>query len=327
MKPNIAVVAGGDSSEFQVSVRSGLNVFNAIDTELFTPWLIHIQGKDWHVIEDGKPVAEVDKSDFGFIVNGARIIPDFAYITIHGTPGEDGILQGYFELMRIPYSTCNVQVSALTFNKWHCSNFLRSFGIKMARSERLIKGEPIDTPALVSRLGLPLFVKPNAGGSSFGVTKVKNGEDLKAAIEHAWTESNEALVEEFIPGTEFTCGLARMNNELAVFPVTEVLPKNEFFDFEAKYTPGATDEITPARLPENLYKSCQGLSARIYDLLGCQGIVRIDYILNGTDFYFLEVNTTPGMTATSFIPQQISAMGKTLREILTNIITDRLKRG
>lgn len=327
MKPNIAVVAGGDSSEFQVSVKSGINVFNAIDTELFTPWLVHIKGADWHVIENERVVADVDKSDFGFTINGIRIIPDFAYITIHGTPGEDGILQGYFELMRIPYSTCNVQVSALTFNKWHCSNFLRSFGIKMARSVRLLKGDPIDTPNLVAQLGLPLFVKPNAGGSSFGVTKVKNGEDLKAAIEHAWTESSEALVEEFISGTEFTCGLARLNNELVVFPVTEVLPKNEFFDFEAKYTPGATDEITPARLPENQYKACQGLSSRIYDLLGCEGIVRIDYILHETDFYFLEVNTTPGMTATSFIPQQISAMGNNLREILTIIISDRLKRG
>jgi D-alanine-D-alanine ligase len=327
MKPNIAVVAGGDSSEFQVSVKSGMNVFNAIDNSKYTPWLIHMQGTNWQVIEEGVPVAEVDKSDFGFYLNGQKIVPDFAYITIHGTPGEDGILQGYFELLRIPYSTCNVQVSALTFNKWHCSNFLRNFGVKMARSERLVAGNKIDTQALIAKLGLPLFVKPNSGGSSFGITKVKAEEDILTAVEHAWTESREALVEEFIPGTEYTCGLARLKGELVVFPVTEVLPKNEFFDFDAKYTPGAAEEITPARLPEELFRECQALSARIYDWCGCEGIVRIDYILHDNSFFFLEVNTTPGMTSTSFIPQQISAMGKTLGEILTNIIADRLTRG
>lgn len=324
MKPNIAVVAGGDSSEFQVSVKSGKNVFQAVDPSVFTPWLIQMQGSQWQVIEDGMPVAEIDKSDFSFVVNEKRVRPDFIYITIHGTPGEDGILQGYFELLRIPYSTCNVQVSALTFNKWHCSNFLRSFGVKMARSERLISGDIIDPATLVEKLGLPLFVKPNAGGSSFGVTKVKTEADLKEAVKHAWTESREALVEEFISGTEFTCGLARIKGELVVFPVTEVIPKNEFFDFEAKYTPGATDEITPARLPENLFRRCQQLSMQIYKWCGCEGIVRIDYILHNEEFYFLEVNTTPGMTATSFIPQQITAMGKTLREVLTSIIQDHL---
>lgn len=325
MKPNVAVIAGGYSSEYQVSVRSGKNVFEAIDPDLFTPWLIHLTKENWQVIENGQAIAEVNKSDFSFGINGKKVLPDFAYITIHGTPGEDGILQGYFELLGIPYSTCNVQVSGLTFNKWHCSNFLRSFGVKMARSVRLTAGNTIDTKQLSGKLGLPLFVKPNAGGSSFGVTKVKSEEKLKEAIEHAWTESREALVDEFIAGTEYTCGLARLNGKLIIFPVTEVLPKNEFFDFEAKYTPGATDEITPARLPENLFKECQQLSARIYDWCGCEGIVRIDYILSNGEFYFLEVNTTPGMTATSFIPQQIAAMGKTLREVLTGIIQDRLK--
>jgi D-alanine-D-alanine ligase len=324
MKPNIAVVAGGDSSEYQVSVKSGKNVFEAVDPDLFTPWLIHLTKDNWQVIESGQPIADVNKADFSFEMDGKKIVPDFAYITIHGTPGEDGILQGYFELLGIPYSTCNIQVSALTFNKWHCNNFLRSFGVKMAKSVRFVAGDPINTKAIVEKLRLPLFVKPNAGGSSFGVTKVKTEETLLQAIEHAWTESREALVEEYIAGTEYTCGLARLKGELVIFPVTEVLPKNEFFDFEAKYTPGATDEITPARLPENLFSECQQLSARIYDWCGCEGIVRIDYILNNGEFYFLEANTTPGMTATSFIPQQIAAMGKTLGEVLTDIIQDRL---
>lgn len=326
MKPNIAVIAGGDSSEYQVSVKSGDNVYGAIDRNLFTPWLIHMKGPDWQVMKNGRPVTAVDKSDFGFTIGGRKIIPDFAYITIHGTPGEDGILQGYLELLGIRYSTCNVQVSALTFNKWHCSNYLKSFGVKMARGIRLYKGSSFDVHQIVSDLSLPLFVKPNAGGSSFGVTKVKKEEDLKHAIDAAWTESQEALVEQFIPGNEFTCGLVRINGKMRIFPVTEVLPKNEFFDYEAKYTPGATEEITPARLPEKLFRECQDLSARIYEWCGCEGIVRIDYILSNDSFYFLEINTTPGMTATSFIPQQITANGNTLQEILTEIILDRLKR-
>lgn len=324
MKPNIAIIAGGDSSEYQISVKSGRNVFQAVDTTLFTPWLVHMKGKEWKVMDNGNSIADIDKSDFSFTIDGQKIIPDFAYITIHGTPGEDGILQGYLELVGIPYSTCNVQVSSLTFNKWHCSNFLRSFGVQMARSKRLMVGDEIHEDQLIGELGLPLFVKPNAGGSSFGVTKVKTRDQLRTAIEHAWTESREALVEEYIEGKEFTCGLVRTGSELTIFPVTEVLPKNEFFDFEAKYTPGGAEEITPARLPQDLFKKCQSLSAQIYDWCGCEGIVRVDYILKGEDFYFLEINTTPGMTETSFIPQQINAMGSSLKKILTMIIRDRL---
>ncbi|MCA1760701.1 MAG: ATP-grasp domain-containing protein, partial [Bacteroidales bacterium] len=218
----------------------------------------------------------------------------------------------------------NVHSSSLTFNKWFCNNYLKSFGIKMARSVKINKGENVNSAEIIKKLGLPLFVKPNAGGSSFGITKVKNENELLPAIESAWEESKEALIEEFIGGTEFTCGLVKIGGKKIIFPVTEVIPKNEFFDFEAKYTPGATDEITPARLPEDLYEQCQQLSSEIYDLCQCSGIVRIDFILKNKQFYFLEVNTTPGMTATSFIPQQINAMGLTLKEILTQVIEDKL---
>jgi D-alanine-D-alanine ligase len=248
----------------------------------------------------------------------------FAYITIHGTPGEDGILQGYFELLGIPYSTCNVHTSSLTFNKWFCNNYLSSFNVKMAQSVKISKGEIIDSAAIVGKLGLPIFIKPNAGGSSFGVTKVKTREEVEPAILKAWEESNEALIEQFIDGKEFTCGLVKIKNKKIVFPVTEVLPKNEFFDYEAKYTPGATEEITPARLPAHLFEKCQNISSEIYDLCQCAGIVRMDYILKDDEFWFLEVNTTPGMTATSFIPQQINAMGLTLKDIISLIIDDRL---
>jgi D-alanine-D-alanine ligase len=324
-KIHVAVIAGGDSSEFVISVQSGQNVYDALDRNLYMPWLIHMKGDDWQVMENGQPLASVDKSDFSFRLQDRKIPIDFAYITIHGTPGEDGILQGYLEMLKIPYSTCDVSSSALTFNKWHCNNFLRNFGVRMARTVKLTKGDLIDIEDIVRQLGLPVFVKPNAGGSSFGVTKVKQPDELEPAICRAWEESREALIDQYISGTEYTCGLVKTGGRNLVFPVTEVIPKNEFFDFEAKYTPGASDEITPARLPEKLFIECQYLSSRIYDWCGCAGIVRIDYILHNGRFYFLEVNTTPGMTSTSFIPQQIRAMGKTLTEILTLVIEEKLK--
>jgi len=323
-KPNIAVIAGGDSSEFVVSVKSGANVLKAVDPTKFNPWLVQMQGKIWEVFLDDKKIADIDKSDFSFQFNNEKINIDFAYITIHGTPGEDGILQAYFELLKIPYSTCSVHSSSLTFNKWICNNFLRNLGVLMANSIKLNKGATINAEAIVESLGLPLFIKPNAGGSSFGITKVKEVTQIEEAINKAWEESNEALIEQFIDGKEFTCGIVKLKGEKIVFPITEVLPKNEFFDFEAKYTPGATEEITPARLPENLFKKCQQLTSEIYDMCECSGIVRIDFILKDEKFYFLEANTTPGMTATSFIPQQIAAMGKTLQEIISQIIEDKL---
>lgn len=196
----------------------------------------------------------------------------------------------------------------------------------MARSVKINRGENINSKKIIKNLGLPLFVKPNAGGSSFGITKVKTESELVDAVKKAWEESSEALIEEFVNGHEFTCGLVKIGGKKIVFPVTEVIPKNEFFDFEAKYTPGATDEITPARLPEDLYEQCQQLSSKIYDLCQCSGIVRIDFILKNKEFWFLEVNTTPGMTATSFIPQQINAMGLTLTEIISQVIEEGLQK-
>jgi len=324
MKKNIAVVYGGNSSEYVVSVQSGKNVYQSIDQDIFNPWLVELKEQNWSVMLDGQKVADVNKSDFSFSLGGQKVPFDFAYIIIHGTPGEDGILQGYFDLLNIPYSTCGVHSSALTFNKYFCSNYLRNFDIPMAKSARLMKGNKIDATALLQQLSLPVFVKPNAGGSSFGVTKVKAAEDLVSAIEKAWVESDEALVEEFIEGKEFTCGLVKLKNQTIIFPVTEVLPKNEFFDFEAKYTAGMTEEITPARISPELTNDIQQLASKIYDLCNCKGIVRVDFILKDGLFYFLEVNTTPGMTATSFIPQQIAAMGKDLKEMLSLIILDQI---
>lgn len=320
----MAVIAGGDSSEYIVSIKSGANVYAAIDTNKFNPWMVHIRGNEWTVVKEETKLANIDKTDFSFLLNGKKHKFDFAYITIHGTPGEDGILQGYFELVGVPYSTSDVHSSSLTFNKWFCNNYLKNFGIKMAKSIKINRNEQINISQIIEDLGLPLFVKPNAGGSSFGVTKVKNESELENAIEKAWNEKSDALVEEFVPGAEFTCGLVKFLDEEIVFPVTEIIPKNEFFDYEAKYTPGATDEITPARLPENLYEKCRQLASKIYNLCQCAGIARVDFILNKNEFYFLEVNTTPGMTATSFIPQQIKAMGLSLTDILSQLIEEKL---
>ena len=325
MKKNIAVVYGGDSSEFVVSVKSSINVFKSLDPAVYNVWKVQMKGLDWEVFEDHQVIASVNKNDFSFVKDGEKIIFDFAYITIHGTPGEDGKLQGYFDMVKIPYSTCGVYSSALTFNKYFCSNYLRNFNVPMAKSVRLFKGDHVEASQLVEELGLPLFVKPNAGGSSFGVTKVKQKEQLLDALQIAINESSDILVEQFIAGPEFTCGLVKLSDQELIFPFTEVIPKNEFFDFDAKYTEGKTDEITPARISPELTQKIQELSSRIYDLCDCSGIVRMDYILKDNEFYFLEVNTTPGMTATSFVPQQIAAMGKKLGDILGLIIEDKLR--
>ena len=324
-KVNIAIVAGGDSSEYVVSVRSSANVYNAIDREKFTPWLISIRNGNWKVLENDQEIASIDKSDFSFVFNGRKVRFEYAYIMIHGTPGEDGNLQGYFEMLGIPYSSCGVQSSALTFNKNFCNKYLQSCKIPLAKSLRLMDGEKWNPSEVVKTLSLPLFVKPSAGGSSFGVTKVKKVEELVEAVEKALKESPEVLMEEFIDGKEFTCGVVRIGDKKIVLPVTEVIPKNEFFDYEAKYTPGMAEEITPARISDALTLKVQALSSKIYDLCNCKGIVRVDYILKDQTFYFLEINTVPGMTATSFIPQQIKAAGLNLTDLLTEIIQDNLK--
>ncbi len=322
---NIAIVTGGDSSEYVVSIKSGANVLQAIDRKLFTPWMVFIRNGEWNVLDGERLLTTVDRSDFSFELNGKKIRFEYAYIMIHGTPGEDGNLQGYFEMLGIPYSSCGVQSSALTFNKNFTNKYLQSYGIEMARSIRLILGEKLNYDEVVKELGLPLFVKPSSGGSSFGVTKVKKANELGEAVGKAMKESPEVLIEQFIDGKEFTCGVVKIGEKKLVLPVTEVISKNEFFDYEAKYIPGMADEITPARINEVLTLKIQDLSSRIYDLCNCKGIVRVDYILKDQTFYFLEINTVPGMTATSFIPQQIKAAGLDLTELLTEIIQDSIK--
>jgi D-alanine-D-alanine ligase len=325
-KKNIAVVGGGDSSEIVVSLKSIKGVASFIDTSKYSVYEIILEKNDWRAIISGIGELPVDKSDFSILVKGEKITFDCVYITIHGTPGEDGLLQGYFEMIGMPYTTCNVLVSALTFNKKVCNSYLRNFGIAVAHSMYIKKGQPIDTVKIVAELGFPCFVKPAAGGSSFGVTKVTQMSELVPSIEKGFTESSDVIIEEFLSGTEVTHGLYKIQGKEVLFPVTEVIPKNDFFDFEAKYTAGMAEEITPARISMELTRKVQQTSSYIYDLLGCTGIVRIDYIITNNIPYLLEVNTTPGMTATSFIPQQIKAAGIPIENVFTDILEDSIAR-
>jgi D-alanine--D-alanine ligase len=325
MKKNIAIIAGGDSSEVVVSLKSAAGIYSFIDSERYNLYIAVIKKGEWYVQLPDNTNADINKNDFSFIENGEMKHFDFAYITIHGTPGEDGRLQGYFDLIGMPYSSCNALVSAITFNKYVCNNYLKGFDIRVAKSIRLFKGDTISSKDAVESLGLPMFVKPNVGGSSFGTTKVKNINDIQSAITKAFAEGDEVIMEAFIAGTEVTCGCYKTKDKSVTLPLTEVVTENEFFDFDAKYN-GQVEEITPARLSPEMTESIQQKTSRIYDLLGASGIIRIDYIIpDNEEPYMLEVNTVPGMTATSFIPQQIRAAGLDIKEVMTEIIENALQ--
>ena len=322
-KRTIAIVAGGDSSELPVSLRSAQGIYSFIDKERYNLYIVEMQGKRWEVVLPNGEKTPIDRNDFSFTENGEKKIFDFAYITSHGTPGENGILQGYFDLLEIPYSSCNVLVSAMTFNKFTCNQYLKGFGIRVSESMVLRKGFEILDEEVINKVGLPCFIKPNAGGSSFGVTKVKTKEDIQPAIEKAFGESDEVIIEAYMQGTEITCGCYKTKDKEVVFPITEVVTSNEFFDYDAKYN-GQVDEITPARIPEETAERVRLLTSAIYDILGCDGIIRIDYIITeGEKVNLLEINTTPGMTATSFIPQQVRAAGLDIKDVMTEIIENK----
>ncbi len=324
MKPNIAIVAGGDSSEYIVSLRSAEGLMSFIDHQRYQVYQVLIVGEKWEVkLSDNQAVA-IDKNDFSFILENKKIKFDFAYITIHGTPGEDGILQAYFDLLHIPYSSCGVLASALTFNKFTCNQYLKSFGVKVAESILLRKGQSITAQEVENSIGFPCFVKSNIGGSSFGITKVKSGDEVQAAIALAFKEGDEVMIEAFMAGTELTCGMYKTKSKTTVFPVTEVVPHNEFFDYDAKYQ-GQVDEITPARISKELTERIQNLTAAIYDILNCKGLVRMDYIVSKDEtINLLEANTVPGMTTTSFIPQQVAAANLSMRDVLSDIIENEI---
>jgi D-alanine-D-alanine ligase len=324
MKKNIAIVAGGDSSEVVVSLKSAAGLYSFMDKERYNLFIVTIVGQIWQVEWSETEKLAIDKNDFSFIRNNEKTTFDFAYITIHGTPGENGILQGYFELIGLPYSCCGVLAASLTFNKFTCNQYLKGFGVKVAESIVLRAGKTISEQEVAEKIGFPCFVKPNVGGSSFGVTKVKSIEQVQPAIATAFAEGDEVMIEAFMSGTEITCGIYKTKTKTQVLPVTEVVSENEFFDYDAKYK-GQVQEITPARISASLTERVQKLTSAIYDILGCKGIVRIDYIISEGDVInLLEVNTTPGMTTTSFIPQQIAADGLDIKNVLTEIIENEL---
>ena len=322
---NIAIIAGGNSSEYEVSMKSGKNIYDEVDETRYNKYLVVLKERDWHV-EIGEEKFPVDKNDFSFTRNGEKILFDFAYITIHGVPGENGLLQGYLDMMGVPYGCCNVLASALTFDKHTCNTYLKSYGVNVADSVMLIRGMAYDVNEIINEVGLPCFVKPNAEGSSFGVTKVKEAAQLEDALKKAFALCREVLIETFIDGTELTCGVVKAGDMDITMPIAEVVPKNEFFDFEAKYDPTKSDEIIPARISPELTNRIKTLSSMIYDILRCEGIIRVDYIVREDEIFMLEVNTTPGMTSNSFVPKMVRAMGGTLREILTKIIDNKLNR-
>ena len=324
MKKNIAIVAGGDSSEVVVSLKSAAGLYSFIDKDRYNLFIVTLVGKVWQVEWSDDEKIAIDKNDFSFTRNGEKTTFDFAYITIHGTPGENGILQGYFQLIGLPFSCCDVLAAAITFNKFTCNQYLKGFGVKVSESMVLRAGQTVSDEEVASTIGFPCFVKPNVGGRSFGVTKVKTIDQVQTAIAKAFEEGDEVMIEAFMSGTEITCGMYKTKQKTVVFPITEVVPENEFFDFDAKYK-GQVQEITPARISEALTARVQKLTAAIYDILGCKGIVRIDYIISEGDVInLLEVNTTPGMTATSFIPQQVRAAGLDIKDVMTDIIENEL---
>ena len=295
-----------------------------MDEKRYNKFLVIIKGAEWQV-KEGARYYPVDKNDFSFSREGERIAFDFAYITVHGTPGENGLLQGYLDMLGVPHGGCDALCSALTFDKYACNTFLKGFGVNVPDSLLLRSDMVYDKEEIIEEVGLPCFVKPNAEGSSFGVSKVKEIGQLDEALDKAFAHGPYALVERFIDGREFTCGVVKSGEMELLMPVAEVISKNEFFDFQAKYDPDFSEEIIPARIPGELADRIKILSSMIYDILRCEGIVRVDYRMRGDEIFMLEVNTTPGMTSQSFIPKMARAMGEDLGEIIMTLIENKCR--
>lgn len=325
MKKNIAIISGGFSGEFEISVNSAKMIIDNIDKELYKPYLIVITHEKWVYINKNNEEFPIDKNDFTVCVNNRKIVFHCVFNIIHGTPGEDGKLQGYFDMLNITYTSSNACTSALTFNKAYCNYIVKSLDVSVPKSVHLIKHNQINIKKIVQEIALPAFVKPCNGGSSVGTSMVKSNKELEKAIDQAFKYDDEVLVEEYINGTEITCGIFRYKNQLIVFPITEIVSKNDFFDFEAKYSSGKSEEITPARVSEEIAKFCASTTSYLYNKLNCKGVVRIDYIVTKSKkLYFLEANTVPGMSEVSIVPQQAKQFGLSLSDFITMIIEDAI---
>lgn len=328
MKRVIAFVTGGYSGEAEVSYKSAVTMEAEVDNDLYDLYRIDITPTEWfHRTLKGEKIP-VDKNDFSILINGNKIVFEAVLIGIHGTPGEDGKLQGYFDLMNLPYTTCDAATSALTFNKRYTVAVAAFAGINVSHSIHLFKQDFPDSAELAGRVHLPVFVKPNNGGSSIGMSKVNRNEDLAAALQKAFQEDDQVLIEEFIRGREFTVGVFRAGKEIVILPITEVRTSKDFFDFEAKYSPGFTDEITPAQMEPAMSEKIRAAARKIYQVFNCSGVVRIDMIYSEAkgEPFMLEINTVPGQTAASVVPQQVRAMGWTLKQFYSALIEDALSR-
>jgi D-alanine-D-alanine ligase len=330
MKPNIAFVTGGYSGESVISYNSAITIQNNLDYDRYTVYRVDVTPESWfHPAADGTKVP-VDKNDFSITIQGQKIRFDAVLIGIHGTPGEDGKLQGYFDMLGLPYSSCNAAVSAITFNKRFTVALAAFSGIHVARSVLLIKDRIMSPDEVTRHLQFPVFVKPNNGGSSIGMSKVNApSEELGAAIEKAFREDSEVLIEEFIAGREFTIGVFRSKGEIITLPFTEVKSKKEFFDFEAKYTAGLNEETTPAQVDESVAAKVRAAAKRIYQVFNCRGIIRIDFIYNEEkgEPFMLEINTVPGQSEASIVPQQLKVAGWSLKDFYSALIEEALARG
>ncbi len=316
---NIAIIMGGYSSEYQISLKSGNVVYQFLDKTKYKGYRIHIFKEKWVYVDDQDAEFPIDKNDFSVTVHGTKIKFDVVFNAIHGTPGEDGLLQAYFELIGMPQSSCDYYQAALTFNKRDLLSVLKPYGIKTAVSYYLNKGEHIDTAAIVKKVGLPCFVKPNKSGSSFGISKVKNENELPIAIEIAYKEDNEIIIESFLDGTEVSVGVINYKGTVTVLPMTEIVSENDFFDYEAKYL-GKSQEITPARISPELTEKVGAVAKRAYEILKMEGFSRSEFILVDGEPYMLEMNTIPGLTTESLIPQQAKVAGISLEDLFTNAI-------
>ncbi|WP_418991302.1 D-alanine--D-alanine ligase [Alistipes sp.] len=323
----IALLAGGDSPEREIALQSAAQIEAALDHSKYDITVIDLHHRDWHYTAPDGRCWQVDKNDFSLTVDGRRKAFDYALIMIHGTPGEDGRLQGYLDMMGIPYSSCSMASSVITFDKITTKRTLAGRGLNLAREVFLRRGEPVDPARIVSELGLPLFVKPNASGSSFGVTKVRAAAELPAAVDAAFAQGDEILVEECIAGREIGCGMLVAAGREYIFPETEIVPKKEFFDYEAKYTAGCSEEITPARIAPEIRSELNRMTREAYRTCRCSGVVRVDFIVTEEGKpYFIELNSIPGMSSGSIVPKQARAMGMSLGELYDLIIKDTCRR-
>lgn len=322
---NIALMAGGFTGEFEVSLNSAKNIAQNLDNQRYNVYTILVETGSWYYLTDLGDKTEIDKNDFSIPLGDSKINFDAAFITIHGTPGEDGKLQGYFDMLKIPYTTCDAATSAITMNKAYTKAVVGDIaGLKVARSMQLFKNHSVDSADITQKLSFPLFIKPNNGGSSVGMSKVNRVDEIMPALEKAFEEDDQLLIEEFIKGREFSIGLYKFDGKITVLPPTEIISSKEFFDYEAKYTPGITEEVTPADLSFDQNEKIAQIVTEVYKVLNCKGMCRVDFIIHheSKEFYFIEINTTPGQSVNSIYPQQLRAAGIDIGNFYAKLIEE-----